>query len=53
MIKTLRTSFPVALLAAMSALVATSAATGKTKHGEPPVKAPFEKGEDSLCTNDW
>jgi hypothetical protein len=22
-------------------------------HGEPPVRAPFEKGEDSLCVNDW
>ncbi|MES2982173.1 MAG: hypothetical protein V4727_07660 [Verrucomicrobiota bacterium] len=22
-------------------------------HGEPPVKAPFKKGEDSLCVNDW
>ena len=24
-----------------------------TNHGEPPVKAPFTKGEDSLCVNDW
>ncbi len=23
------------------------------EHGEPPVRAPFEKGEDSLCVNDW
>jgi hypothetical protein len=23
------------------------------KHGQPPVKAPFLKGEDSLCVNDW
>ena len=23
------------------------------EHGEPPVKAPFRKKEDSLCTNDW
>jgi hypothetical protein len=23
------------------------------RHGEPPVKAPFLKGEDSLCVNDW
>lgn len=22
-------------------------------HGEPPVRAPFKKGEDSLCVNDW
>ena len=22
-------------------------------HGEPPVIAPFVKGEDSLCVNDW
>ena len=24
-----------------------------TEHGQPPIKAPFEKGEDSLCVNDW
>ncbi|MFO8027154.1 MAG: hypothetical protein R6U56_05785 [Opitutales bacterium] len=53
MIKTLRTPFRIALLSAMSALVATSATSGKTEHAEPPVKAPFGKGEDSLCTNDW
>lgn len=23
------------------------------EHGQPPVKAPFEKGEDTLATNDW
>ena len=23
------------------------------RHYEPPVKAPFLKGEDSLCVNDW
>jgi hypothetical protein len=23
------------------------------EHGDPPVRAPFEKGEDSLCVNDW
>jgi hypothetical protein len=23
------------------------------QHGDPPVKAPFVKGEDSLCVNDW
>ena len=23
------------------------------EHGDPPVRAPFKKGEDSLCVNDW
>lgn len=27
--------------------------SGKDSRGEPPFVAPFEKGEDSLCVNDW
>lgn len=30
-----------------------SAASAESGHPDPPVKAPFKKGEDSLCTNDW
>ncbi|MDA0766861.1 MAG: metallophosphoesterase family protein [Verrucomicrobia bacterium] len=33
-------------------LLSTSLAPA-AEHGEPPVLAPFEKGEDSLCVNDW
>ena len=34
--------------------LATSMVTADpADHGEPPVKAPFLKGEDSLCVNDW
>jgi hypothetical protein len=34
-------------------LAASIAAADPANHGEPPVKAPFLKGEDSLCVNDW
>ncbi len=34
-------------------LATSIAAADPAKHGEPPVKAPFLKGEDSLCVNDW
>ncbi|MFZ9935621.1 MAG: hypothetical protein ACO3JG_01035 [Luteolibacter sp.] len=37
------------LISLLFATVPLSAAD----HGEPPVRAPFEKGEDSLCVNDW
>lgn len=34
--------------------IASAAATSwADDHGEPPVRAPFLKGEDSLCVNDW
>jgi hypothetical protein len=49
---TFRISFRSALLPVMFALVATAAAE-KPEYPDPPVKAPFEKGEDTLCTNDW
>ena len=29
------------------------AASAAEEHGEPPVKSPFKKGEDTLATNDW
>ncbi len=38
----------LAALAAMPLAIADD-----TQHGEPPVKAPFVKKEDSLCVNDW
>jgi hypothetical protein len=28
-------------------------ALASTEHGEPPLRAPFKKGEDSLSVNDW
>ncbi len=34
-------------------LAASVVAAFSAEHGEPPVKSPFEKGEDSLCVNDW
>jgi hypothetical protein len=40
-----------------STLLALTTAAGiaapAVDHGEPPVLAPFEKGEDTLCVNDW
>ena len=38
----------ILLLAGLAPMLACS-----QEHGEPPVKAPFAKGEDSLCVNDW
>ncbi|MBK1833494.1 metallophosphoesterase family protein [Roseibacillus ishigakijimensis] len=35
------------------AWILTSPLGAEVDRGEPPVKAPFEKGEDSLATNDW
>lgn len=32
---------------------ASIASTLSAEHGKPPVQAPFEKGEDSLCVDDW
>ncbi len=50
-------SFPrLALLLAVLAIVSaplTAADSPPPVRGEPPVKAPFLKGEDSLCINDW
>jgi hypothetical protein len=40
---------PVTLLIALVSLHAARA----DEHGEPPVRAPFVKKEDSLCVNDW
>jgi hypothetical protein len=34
-------------------LAACVAAAFSAEHGEPPIKAPFQKGEDSLSVNDW
>lgn len=34
-------------------LVASLVTAYSAEHGEPPVKAPFAKAEDSLCVNDW
>jgi hypothetical protein len=34
-------------------IAASIAAAQPVEHGEPPVRAPFVKGEDSLCVNDW
>jgi hypothetical protein len=34
-------------------LTASIAAADPADRGEPPVKAPFLKGEDSLCVDDW
>ena len=34
-------------------LATSIAAADPAEHGEPPFKAPFIKGEDSLCVNDW
>jgi len=38
---------PLPLLLLLSPLAAAD------ERGDPPVPAPFEKGEDSLCVNDW
>jgi hypothetical protein len=34
-------------------LAASVVATFSAEQGEPPIKAPFRKGEDSLCVNGW
>lgn len=52
MMMTPRTSFRTLLPLVLFVLVAKAHAE-KTEHSDPPVKAPFEKGEDTLCTNDW
>lgn len=53
MTKTHHPSYRLALLLTLVTVFSTAAATGKAELPAPPVKAPFEKGEDSLCTNDW
>lgn len=40
-------------LIALLALIPLLSFAEKATLGEPPVKAPFVKGEDSLCVNDW
>jgi len=41
------------LFQSLFALVTSFTAVFSAEHGKPPVKAPFAKGEDSLCVNDW
>ena len=41
------------LIQSLFALLTSFTAVFSAEYGEPPVKAPFEKGEDSLCVNDW
>jgi hypothetical protein len=36
-----------------AALIPLILSAEKPDIGEPPVKAPFQKNEDSLCVNDW
>jgi len=45
--------FPIIVLIALALSHLASVAQPVSESGEPPVKAPFLKGEDSLCVNDW
>lgn len=47
-----RRTIAACLITPVFAFAALSKAAEKT-HGAPPFKAPFNKGEDSLCVNDW
>ncbi len=40
-------------LIVLTLLLPLAAFAEKTAMGEPPVKAPFQQGEDTLCVNDW
>lgn len=44
---------PMKSIILFAALIPFISLAEKVDFGEAPVKAPFEKGEDSLCVNDW